>query len=120
MRRALRFPTTRRTVSCARSTSQATGRLIDLALEVDITHTYTGDLRVALVSPQGTRVLLHDRGGGSTDNLIRTWKVSNASGLAPLIGQAAAGTWRLEVADLAAVDVGKLNRRKLTLTTDAP
>lgn len=98
---------------------QANGRLIDLSLDVDITHTYIGDLRVALVSPQGTRVLLHDRGGGSSDNLIRSWKVSNTPGLAPLIGQTAAGAWRLEVADLAAVDVGKLNRWKLSLITAA-
>jgi subtilisin-like proprotein convertase family protein len=92
------------------------GSVLDLSLEVDITHTYIGDLRVALVSPLGTRVVLHDRGGGSTDNLIRAWRVSNTAALAPLIGQAAAGAWRLEVADLAAVDVGKLNRWKLTLT----
>lgn len=97
--------------------AQAAGRLIDLALDIDITHTYIGDLRVALVSPQGTRVVLHDRTGGSADNLIRSWKAANTSGLALLLGQAAGGAWRLEVADLAAVDVGKLNGWRLTLTT---
>jgi subtilisin-like proprotein convertase family protein len=97
--------------------AQASGRLIDLALDIDITHTYIGDLRVALVSPQGARVVLHDRTGGSTDNLIRSWKATNTAGLAQLLGQVASGAWRLEVADFAAVDIGKLNSWRLTLTT---
>jgi subtilisin-like proprotein convertase family protein len=93
------------------------GRISDVAVDVDITHTYIGDLLVALVSPQGTRVVLHDRGGGSTDNLIRSWKASNAATLATLVGQVAAGAWKLEVSDRAAADVGKLNRWGLSLST---
>jgi subtilisin-like proprotein convertase family protein len=93
-----------------------TGLVTDVAIEVDITHTYIGDLRVALVSPHGQRVVLHDRGGGTADNLIRAWRVSNTAALGVMLGQAAAGTWALEVADLAAADLGKLNRWKLGLT----
>lgn len=92
----------------------AAGRVVDLSVEVDITHTYVGDLTVALVAPSGSRARLHDRGGGSADNLIRSWSVT-ATGLSALLGQSAKGTWTLEVADRALVDVGKLNRWSLTL-----
>jgi len=90
------------------------GRIVDIAVHVDITHTYIGDLSVALLAPSGTRAVLHDRTGGSADNLIRSWAATTA-GLTALLGQPSRGTWILEVADRAAVDVGKLNRWGLTL-----
>lgn len=101
----------RRTISV-----DAVGTLVEIAVEVDITHSYIGDLNVVLVSPAGARIPLHDRVGGSADNLIRTWTSTTAGGLSGLIGTRADGNWRLEVADLAAADVGKLNRWGIRLT----
>ena len=94
-----------RNLACA-----ATGTIAEIVVEVDITHTYIGDLKVALLAPSGARVLLHDGAGGSADNLIRSWNSSSTAELSGLVGAPAAGTWTLQVSDHAAVDTGKLNR----------
>jgi subtilisin-like proprotein convertase family protein len=84
-------------------------------VSVDITHTFIGDLSVTLVSPAGTNVVLHQRAGGSADNLIKTFAAANTQGLQTLRGQQIQGTWKLKVADLDAIDVGKLNRWALKI-----
>lgn len=86
------------------------GRISDVEVTVDITHTYIGDLTVALHSPTNRVVDLHRRAGGSADNLLATYSSTNLAALAGLRGEPFAGAWRLLVADHAAVDVGKLNR----------
>ncbi len=86
------------------------GAIRDVDVSVDITHTYIGDLTVTLVSPAGARVALHSRSGGSRDNIVTTYKSSAIPALAALRGQAMQGTWKLQVIDLDAADVGKLNR----------
>lgn len=96
----------------------AVGTLVDIAVDVDITHSYIGDLTVDLVAPSGTRIPLHKRAGGSADNLIREW--SSAGNLSSLIGTRSDGDWVLEVADVAAADVGKLNRWGIRLTIVPP
>jgi subtilisin-like proprotein convertase family protein len=78
-------------------------------VSVDITHTYVGDLRVTLVAPSGQQVVLHDRLGGSQDDLITTYDSATTSALVALFGQAIEGNWTLRVSDLAGRDVGKLN-----------
>lgn len=93
------------------------GQLADIEVSVDITHTYIGDLTVTLVSPAGTAVALHNRSGGSQDNLIAAYKSATTTELQVLRGQAVQGAWKLSVADLEAVDVGKLNRWALKLVT---
>lgn len=84
-----------------------------IKVSVDITHTYIGDLRVELVAPSGQRAILHDRLGGSQDNLIMTYDSASTAALTALIGQAVQGNWVLRVTDLAGRDVGKLNLWKL-------
>lgn len=86
-------------------------------VSLDITHTYIGDLVVALVSPSGTRAALHHRAGGQGDNIITTYTPATTPALQTLQGEPAAGIWTLEVADLEAVDVGKLNRWQLRVAT---
>jgi extracellular elastinolytic metalloproteinase len=86
-----------------------------LKVAVDITHTFIGDLRVELVAPSGQQAVLHDKSGGSADNLIRSYDSVSSPGLAALIGQPSQGTWTLRVRDLDAQDVGKLNRWSLDL-----
>ena len=89
-----------------------------MTARVAISHTWDGDLRLTLISPQGTAVTLADRRGGSGDDFIDTVfddsaAIPIASGAAPfsgsfrpesplaaLAGQDAAGTWQLNVADL--------------------
>ncbi len=91
------------------------GPVAEVAVTLDIAHTWIGDLEVALVSPGGTRVRLHNRGGGSADNLRRTYTATDTAALGGLIGEEAAGTWLLQVADHARYDTGTLNSWSLRL-----
>ena len=76
----------------------------EVQVELDITHTFIGDLVVTLTSPAGTTVTLHNRTGGGTDNIHQTYTLP-----VEFIGQAAQGDWTLHVADLAGIDVGTLD-----------
>ena len=87
----------------------------DVTVEIDITHTYIGDLRVTLVSPAGTEVRLHDRSGANTDNIVATYTAATTPGLGGMAGEPIAGSWRLSVSDHEGADVGKLRRWKLNL-----
>lgn len=80
-------------------------------VNVDITHTWIGDLRVTLKSPAGTSVILHNRTGSSADNIIGNYPLTltPAQSLASLVGQSLDGTWSLVISDNASQDVGTLN-----------
>ncbi len=91
------------------------GRIKDLAVSVDITHTYIGDLVVSLQAPSGLASVLHSQAGGSSDNLITTYTPATTSALQTFKGESLQGDWTLRVTDLAAQDIGKLNNWKLTL-----
>ncbi|OLF12181.1 Leupeptin-inactivating enzyme 1 [Actinophytocola xinjiangensis] len=73
-----------------------------LTVGVDIRHTYRGDLVVDLLAPDGTPYTLHNRTGGSADDLVGTYSVN-----AP--GETANGEWRLRVRDAASADTGTIN-----------
>ncbi|HCT75134.1 MAG TPA: hypothetical protein DGT23_00770 [Micromonosporaceae bacterium] len=75
---------------------------------VNIVHTYKGDLIVHAVAPDGSTYLLHNRTGGSADNIIQTYTVNLSS-------EAANGTWKLRVRDAASIDTGYINTWTLTL-----
>jgi len=91
-----------------------TGRITELRLSVDIKHTYSADLRIELIAPDGSAVLLRDRSGGSADDVLETYTPANLPALAALSGKGIQGTWRLRVRDLARFDTGEL--RSWTLT----
>ncbi|MFF0744056.1 M4 family metallopeptidase [Streptomyces sp. NPDC004111] len=79
-----------------------------LKVDVDIVHTWRGDLRVDLVAPDGTVYLLKNTSSGdSADNVKQQFTVNASSELA-------AGTWKLKVQDKAAQDTGYINGWKLT------
>ena len=89
------------------------GTISDLEVSVDITHTYIGDLTVELISPQNEVFLLHNRLGGSNDNIIRTYSLLNTSILSGLRGKSVNGEWKLKVKDHVIADRGKLNYWKI-------
>lgn len=91
------------------------GQLDRIQVEIDITHTYIGDLLVELVSPSNTRVLLHNRTGGSANNIIKTYTGVNTPNLQVLRGEPINGLWKFCVSDRAGADQGKLNRWALKL-----
>jgi subtilisin-like proprotein convertase family protein len=87
---------------------------------LNISHTYRGDLRVTLLTPWGDAIVLHQRRqGGSADNIQRTIDESDVQALATLHGHNTKGDWKLLVQDLAADDVGTLNRWALEFTAVA-
>ncbi|CAL9417320.1 M4 family metallopeptidase [Streptomyces sp. enrichment culture] len=79
----------------------------DLRVTVDIRHTWSGDLVVDLVAPDGTVYPLRSRTGGSADNIQETYTVNASS-------ETANGTWKLRVQDRARYDTGYINSFKLT------
>ena len=95
----------------------STARVGDIEVFLDITHTYIGDLAVTLHSPDNVPVVLHQRTGGGSDNLIKQYTPANTPALQVLRGGNIGGRWRLHVADHARLDQGKLNRWGLRLTT---
>ncbi len=74
---------------------------------VNIVHPYKGDLIVDLVAPDGSVYNLHNRTGGSADNINQTYNVN-------LSGEALNGTWRLRARDRGAADVGYINSWSIT------
>ena len=86
------------------------GSLFGVNVNVDITHTWRGDLIVMLRSPQGTEHTLHNRTGGSEDNLVQSWQLDSFN------GEEMQGDWTLTVSDNANLDTGTLNNWQLTLT----
>ncbi|MEV6326838.1 M4 family metallopeptidase [Streptomyces sp. NPDC051909] len=79
----------------------------NLAVGVDIVHTWIGDLVVDLIAPDGTVYNLHNRTGSSADNIQQTYTVNASS-------EVANGTWKLRVQDKAGADTGYINSFKLT------
>ncbi|ACA84943.1 S8 family serine peptidase [Shewanella woodyi] len=78
-------------------------QVFGVTADVNITHTWSGDLIVTLTSPEGTESVLHNRSGGSADDVVESWD------LADFNGEMAMGTWTLSVSDNAAADLGTLN-----------
>lgn len=93
------------------------GTTRQVKLNVQIEHTFIGDLRVELFSPSGRRAVLHAQSGGGTDNLTLSLDSNTPSSpLLPVVGQPVQGNWVLRITDLAGQDVGKLKKWSLELT----
>ncbi|MCD4750824.1 MAG: S8 family serine peptidase [Thermoanaerobaculales bacterium] len=108
--------------------------VVDVDVQIDITHTYDGDLDIYLISPIGTRVELTTDNGSTGENFVGTVFDDEASlsiavgsapfagafrpegSLATIDGESSAGEWRLEITDDAGGDTGTLNWWKLMLT----
>jgi subtilisin-like proprotein convertase family protein len=80
-----------------------------LQIELDITHSYIGDLLIELRHEELTRVI-HNNSGGSSDNIQTTLTVPGFTGFD------AAGEWSLHIIDSAARDTGRINAWHLIVT----
>jgi subtilisin family serine protease len=78
-------------------------------VNLDISHTYRGDLIVSLISPDDTMVYLHEGQGGGADNLVMAYTVTDIPALRQLEGKSTRGKWQLKVVDRWAGDTGTLN-----------
>ncbi len=87
---------------------QKEGEVKNITVNIDIVHTYIGDLQVELFSPSGQVVRLHNNKGGSNNNLKRLYDITSTPDLNDVLGESVRGNWKLRVRDLAAQDVGTL------------
>ncbi|AKF81367.1 convertase [Myxococcus fulvus 124B02] len=87
-----------------------------LKLDLDIAHTYRGDLTVKLTAPSGKSAVVSSRQGGSADDLKGSFD------LTAFAGESTKGTWTLEVQDQAKGDTGTLKQWGLNIVpeTKAP
>ncbi len=90
------------TVSGRSGTASAT-----TPVAVNIVHTYKGDLKVDLIAPDGSVYVLHNRAGGSADNIAQTFTVNLSS-------ETLNGAWTLRVNDNAVGDTGYINSWSIT------
>jgi subtilisin-like proprotein convertase family protein len=117
-------------------------QILEVVLYTEITHTWTEDVDVFLVSPAGTSVAVSTDNGGSNDDVFNgtTWDpdvtdtvtdhvYSNLVVATPLspegsfgnfLGQDPNGTWSIVVADDVSPDEGVLVRWDLTISTCGP
>ncbi|HWS71669.1 MAG TPA: proprotein convertase P-domain-containing protein [Thermoanaerobaculia bacterium] len=81
-----------------------------LFVRLDIAHTARGDLRITLVAPDGTAVLLADASLDRTADIHATYGIDAqpAQSLDVFRGKSAAGEWQLRIADLHPKDTGAL------------
>ncbi|HET7436987.1 MAG TPA: proprotein convertase P-domain-containing protein, partial [Thermoanaerobaculia bacterium] len=82
----------------------------ELRVRVDIRHASRGDLRITLIAPDGTEVILLQPAIDRAADLHTTFgrDIAPAQSLDALRGHSAAGTWRLRVADIRTRDLGAL------------
>ena len=90
------------------------GTLKSVSVSVDISHTYTGDLKVEMSSPSGKTVILHNREGAGTDDIKKMYDSATFTALKTLLDTAIAGNWTISIGDYAGGDVGTLNSWSLS------
>jgi subtilisin-like proprotein convertase family protein len=115
----------------------------DLTVQLQVTHTYVGDVHIDLKSPDGTQITIDNGRGGSYQNLgtpgttppnfsfddtaansivtdVATSPVTGAyrpeNPLAGFTGLPIAGTWQLLVYDSDTPDSGTINQARLVFT----
>lgn len=123
-------------ISSTITASGVTGAIRNVIVAIDLDHTYTGDLVINLIAPNGNAVLLVDRIGGSGDNFQQTvfddrsgssirrasppfyGRFQPATPLQALNGSSGNGDWTLEVSDRASQDGGSLNAWSIAFTSE--
>jgi carboxypeptidase T len=84
-------------------TGQAGNAPATLKVNVDIKHSWRGDLVIDLVAPDGSLYRLKNSSSNdSADNVITTYTVNAST-------EVANGTWKLKVQDVAAYDTGYID-----------
>lgn len=108
----------------SRVTITDTRAIEKLFVRVDVNHTARGDLRIQLIAPDGTTVLLQQTSFDLTHDIHATYGVDAVpvESLDVFRGKSAAGTWTLRVADVRLRDTGTLQSWDLVIqfAGDAP
>ena len=89
----------------------------ELEVNIEIKHTWRGDLSISLLPPETEEIILSNRTGSSADDFIRTFRSSDQPAIFQgLINKPAKGDWKLRVSDNAQNDVGVLNKWGIAIT----
>ncbi|HEX7048100.1 MAG TPA: S8 family serine peptidase [Gammaproteobacteria bacterium] len=94
------------TVDSAISVSRS-GDSGTISVHVDIIHSYRGDIRIELVTPNGASVTLREPSGGGSNDIHDDYSV-NASGVE------SSGAWKLRVTDIYNQDTGYIDGWSIT------
>jgi subtilisin-like proprotein convertase family protein len=81
-----------------------------ISASVDITHTWSGDLILTLISPMGTSEILRANSGGDEDDIVETYTTDAFN------GEVATGDWTLNIVDTFNGDNGTLNAWGVEIT----
>lgn len=92
-----------------------------VSVDINITHTWRGDLTLTLTSPAGTTVTLQSPSGDSSDDIIGNYPgdLTPEQSLSAFDGEDHNGTWSLKVVDSGAQDLGTLNSWGIVSTSPA-
>lgn len=124
----------RSTINSYITVPATSGTISDVNVRLNILHTYDQDLTITLIHPDGTRIELSSRNGGSNDNYTNTVFDQQAgtsiiSGSAPFTGtyrpegnldilnnKSSSGSWTLEITDSYSIDGGSLESWSLDIS----
>ncbi|MFO0556276.1 MAG: proprotein convertase P-domain-containing protein [Polyangiaceae bacterium] len=108
------------------------GTITKVAVDLNITHTFDGDLDISLDAPNANPIILSDDNGSSGDNYTNTVFATGGAdvttgtspftgvfapegGFATILNTQSSGTWTLSIYDDAGSDTGTLNAWTLHL-----
>ncbi len=85
--------------------------LSSMVLDVDIKHTFSGDLSIELITPNGDIIEVLKEGVlGGVDDIVKSFVIESAQMIAT------SGEWKLRVVDHSAVDTGVILSARVTTT----
>ncbi len=108
------------------STAPAGALITSAEFDFRVSHTWPGDLRIFINSPQGTQRVMWDRSGGSDDGGLDDDAATDDDvyfdriNVSTWNGQRADGVWTLGVEDWAAGDTGTVDWFYMRLTYEVP
>ncbi len=92
------------------------GKISSLSCSMHVEHGHIGDLHCELFCPSGKSVVLHNKTGGASQNLNKTYGDDILKGLH---GESAKGKWSLKIKDTLKGDAGRLVSWKLNIKTQS-
>ncbi len=90
--------------------AEAAGTLKGAALDINIEHTWRGDLEISVVHPDGTTVVVQEADGEQAENLEARYAIPD------FFDKAASGQFQVIVKDTARQDTGRVVSATLELT----
>ncbi len=82
------------------------GTVTSITINISVTHAYKSDLRLTLISPNGTEVVVHNEESTLIGNYVLNTEFDD---------EPVQGTWKLRAADVVSADVGTLDAVTLTI-----